>query len=250
MFVLPVILDSSPEETPWITSILIVLNSALWVGLAIAGLNDGAVQQFGLRPAHWTLVTAITHMFLHAGFWHVAGNMWFLWMFAPKVEERLGRILFLVSYLVCGFAAAGLHTLFSLGSTIPLVGASGAISGVAGLYFVFFPRSPFTLEFYLGWWRVKSLNAQTRGAVGVWIGEQFVLGLITSTFVSAGVAFWAHVGGFACGLLIAAMVASRATAEEQEAILHPKPLSEQEKEEIFADREEQPSDLTTLKLGN
>jgi membrane associated rhomboid family serine protease len=250
MFVLPVNRDNPPEGTPWITSTLIGLNSLLWAGLSISGLNSSAVQQFGLRPSHWTLATAFAHMFLHAGFWHVAGNMWFLWMFAPKVEERLGRIYFLLSYLICGFAAAELHTLFSLGSTIPLVGASGAISGVAGLYFVLFPRSPFTLELYLGWWRVKSFNSQTRGAVGTWIGEQFILGLITSTFVSAGVAFWAHIGGFVCGLLIAAAIACTATAEEQEAILHPKPLSLEENEEIFADRVEQPSELTSLKLGD
>jgi|SRR5579859_5561710 len=250
MFVLPVNRDKAPEETPWVTSTLIVLNSAIWVVLAISSQNDRIVQEFGLHPVHWTLTTAFTHMFLHANFWHVAGNMWFLWMFAPKVEERLGRTLFLVSYLICGFVAAGLHTLFALGSTIPLVGASGAISGVAGMYFVFFPRSPFTLEFYLGWWRVKSFNAQTRGAVGTWIGEQFVLGLIASTFASAGIAFWAHVGGFACGLLISAIVAIGATAEEKEAILHPKSLSQEEKEEIFADRVEQPSELTTLKLGD
>ena len=108
---------------------------------------------------------------------------------------------------------------------------------------------PFDLQVYLGWWRIKSFNALTRGAVGIWIGEQFVLGLITSVTHSIGIAFWAHVGGFATGFLIAAIVAARTTAEEREALLHPKPYTEEEKEELFADREEQPSELTTLKLG-
>jgi membrane associated rhomboid family serine protease len=249
MFVLPVNRDASPRQTPVITISLMVLNGLIWAALAFTGHNNEALRLYGLYPAHWTAVTVFTHMFLHAGFWHVAGNMWFLWMFAPKLEERLGRLLFLATYLLCGVGAAAAHTLFSLGSTIPMVGASGAISGVAGMYFVLFPRSPFDLVLYIGWWRLKSFHAQTRGAVGVWIGEQFLLGLITSTLHSAGIAFWAHVGGFACGFLLAALVAMEATREEKEAILHPTPYTEGEKEEIFADRVEQPSDLTSLKLG-
>ncbi|HKF48935.1 MAG TPA: rhomboid family intramembrane serine protease [Terracidiphilus sp.] len=249
MFVLPVNRDRAPDHSQPVTLALLVLNSGVWAILAFAGMNADAVQEFGLRPAHWTLLTAFTHMFLHAGFWHVAGNMYFLWMFARKLEERLGSALFFLTYLVSGVAAAGAHTLFSLGSNVPLVGASGAISGVAGMYFVLFPRSPFDLQIYLGWWRVKSVAAQTRGAVGTWIGEQFLLGLITSTLHSAGIAFWAHVGGFACGFLMAAIIASRAPAIEQQAILHPEPLTEGEKDEIQADRVEQPSELTTLKLS-
>jgi membrane associated rhomboid family serine protease len=189
-------------------------------------------------------------MFLHAGFWHVAGNMWFLWMFAPKLEQRLGSWFFLVAYLICGLGAASLQTLLSPGSTVPMVGASGAISGVAGMYFVLFPRSPFSLELYLGWWHVKSFDAMTRGAVGAWIGEQFVLGLITSATRSIGIAFWAHVGGFLAGLLIAAAITATATTKEQEEILHPKPYTTEEKDELLADRIEQPSNLTTLKLND
>jgi membrane associated rhomboid family serine protease len=249
MFVLPVNRDRPPEKTAEVTITLIVLNSVIWAVLAFSGLNAEATRDFGLYPAHWTLVSLFTHMFLHAGFWHVAGNMWFLWMFAPKLEERLGRVPFLLAYLICGVVAAGTHTLFSLGSTIPMVGASGAISGVTGLYFVLFPRSPFNLVLYIGWWRLKSFDTLTRGAVGAWIVEQFVLGLITSTIYSAGIAFWAHIGGFACGLAIGAIVASRTTAEEREEILHPKPLSQEERDEAFADRVEQPSDLTTLNLN-
>jgi membrane associated rhomboid family serine protease len=248
MFVLPVNRDNAPTRTAVVTLTLMVVNSVVWLGLAIAGINNQAVQSYGLHPANWSALTLFTHMFLHAGFWHVAGNVYFFWMFAPKLEQRLGSWLFLATYLVGGIGAAGLQTLFTPGSTIPMVGASGAISGVAGMYFVLFPRSPFTLELYLGWWHVKSFNALTRGAVGVWIGEQFLLGLITTATRSVGIAFWAHVGGFATGLLIAAGVASRASKKEQEEILYPKPYTHEEREEIFADRQEQPSDLTILKL--
>lgn len=249
MFILPVNRDCPPVRTPVFTYALMAVNSLVWLALTVAGTNTPMIQQFGLYPAHWTLVSLFSHMFLHAGFWHVAGNMWFLWMFAPRLEERLGSWLFAAAYFTCGIGAAGLETLFTPGSTMPMVGASGAISGVAGMYFVLFPRSPFDLCLYLGWWQVKTFNVLTRGAVGAWIGEQFVLGLITSFTHSIGIAFWAHVGGFLSGLIIAALVAIRAGKEEQETILRPKPYTEEEREELFADREEQPSGLTTLSLS-
>jgi membrane associated rhomboid family serine protease len=249
MFVLPVNRDKPPVRTAYVTKALIVLNSAIWVILAFTGLNSHAALVYGFRPGHWTFATLFASMFLHAGLFHVAGNMWFLWMFAPKLEERLGSAKFLLAYLVSGVGAAALHAVVEHGSMVPLVGASGAISGVAGMYFVLFPRSPFELILYFGWWIRKSFNAQTRGAVGVWIGEQFVLGLITSSIGSSTVAFWAHVGGFITGIGIAAAVASSASDEEKAEILRPKPLTEEEREEIFADRMEQASDLTTLKLN-
>ena len=96
---------------------------------------------------------------------------------------------------------------------------------------------------------MKSFNAMTRGAVGVWILEQFVLGLITSATRSVGIAFWAHVGGFIAGFVIAALIALQATPKEQEEILSPTPLTLEEKEELYADREEQPSEIVSLKLN-
>jgi membrane associated rhomboid family serine protease len=249
MFVLPVNRDAQPSKSPAVTYVLVATNSLIWLGLTLAGKNAEMVHLYGLQPAHWTLTTLFAHMFLHAGLWHVLGNMWFFWMFAPKLEDRLGHGFFLVAYLAGGLGAASLQTLFAPGSAIPMVGASGAISGVAGMYFVLFPRSPFSLQLYLGWWCVKSFNAMTRGAVGAWIGEQMLLGLITSATRNIGIAFWAHVGGFITGLLIAAAVASRASAQEQNELLRPKPLTEEEREEFFADRVEQPSELTTLKLN-
>lgn len=166
-------------------------------------------------------------------------------------EERLGGIWFLLAYLVCGMGGACLHTLLAPHSLIPCVGASGAISGVAGMYFLLFPRSPFDLVLYFGWWRIKSFPARTRGAVGTWIGEQTVLGLVTTALGSngGGVAFWAHVGGFVTGLICGAADLPWTSSAEREEILHPLPLTQEEKDEIFADRKEQPSELTTLKLG-
>lgn len=249
MFLLPVNRDRRPTRTSIVTNILIAANSLVWLAFTIAGTNQIVIQHYGLVPGNWTIPTLFTHMFLHAGFWHIAGNMYFFWMFAPKLEEKLGSLFFALAYLICGLGAASLQTLLTPGSMIPMVGASGAISGVAGMYFVLFPRSPFTLELYLGWWHVKSFNAMTRGAVGAWLGEQFILGLITSFARSVGIAFWAHVGGFVAGFSIAALVATKASKREQDEILHPAPLTEIEKEKLEADYEEQPSDLTSLKLN-
>ena len=250
MFILPVNRDCPPTKEATFTYVLIGLNSLVWLGLTVGGMNQQAIRQFGLYSTHWTLQSVFAHMFLHAGFWHVAGNMWFLWMFAPKLEERFGGPLFALAYLVCGLGAAGLQTVLTPGSSLPMVGASGAVSGVAGMYFVLFPRSPFDLQVYLGWWKVKSFNALTRGAVGVWIGEQFVLAVLTSVTHGIGIAFWAHVGGFVTGFLIGAAVVSTAKGEEREAILRPKPYTDEERDEIFADREEQPSHLTSLNLNS
>ncbi len=251
MFILPINRDTRCLRTPYVTYGLIVSNSALWLVPAFMGINSHLILTYGYRPAVHSLLTLFASMFLHASFWHVAGNMWFLWMFAPKLEDRLGSLGLLAAYLTAGVGGAGLHTLLSLHSTMPCIGASGAISGVAGLYFLLFPRSPFDLAVYLGWFRVKTWHTLTRGAVGTWIGEQLVLGLLSATTGAAlgGVAFWAHVGGFATGLLWAAAVLAVAKPEERNAAFHPAPLTREEKDEIFADRLEQASGLTTLKLN-
>ncbi|MGA3227961.1 MAG: rhomboid family intramembrane serine protease [Acidobacteriaceae bacterium] len=250
MFVFPLNRDVRPPGTPWVTWGLIVLLSLLWVVPAILGVNNQLIFKYGYRPGDFSLLTLFASMFLHIGLLHVAGNLWFLWMFAPKIEARLGSLLFVVAYLVCGLGGQGLHTLFSPGSLVPTVGASGAISGVAGMYFLLYPRSPFDLVLYFGWWLRKSFRAQTRAAVGAWIGEQFLLGLISRGLGAVGgVAFWAHVGGFASGLLCAALALPKATAEERRAILRPMALTDEEKEELFADRAEKRSELTTLDLN-
>jgi membrane associated rhomboid family serine protease len=251
MFILPINRDTRPARTPWITWTLIVINSTLWVIPTLLGINNHLIQEYGYRPGAPTFLTIFASMFLHSGLLHLAGNIWFFWMFAPKIEDRIGSLWFLLAYLFCGLGGQGLHTLLSAGSLIPCVGASGAISGIAGMYFLLYPRSPFDLVLYFGWWIRKSFRATTRAAVGAWIGEQFVLGFIFKALGSAGggIAFWAHVGGFATGLLCAAMLLPKITAEEREMILRPQPLSEEEKDEIFADRVEQPSDLVTLKLN-
>jgi membrane associated rhomboid family serine protease len=140
-------------------------------------------------------------MFLHASWGHVIGNMWFLWIFGDNVEDYLGHFKYLVFYLLSGVAASFTHILLNPNSRIPSVGASGAIAGVLGAYFILYPRArvltwfpPFFL-FYLPSWLM----------LGYWFLIQFLSGAATSiaetSQTTGGVAFWAHVGGFIAGIL-------------------------------------------------
>ena len=119
-----------------------------------------------------------------------------LWMFGKQVEKSIGPYLLLPVYLICGIAGSFLHTLFSPGSTIPCVGASGAISGVAGFFLALFPMADFDLVFYFGWIRLGRVESHAKAAVGAWIGEQLLLGLLSQAVRFSATAFWAHVGGF------------------------------------------------------
>lgn len=195
--------DNPVRRIPWVVLGLIAVNTVLLVATYSVGDTHELFLKYGFTPAHPELRTVLTSMFLHAGFWHLAGNMFFLWMFGNQVENALGHWLFALVYLVCGAAAAWLHYLLNLGSAVPCVGASGAISGIVGAFAVLYPRAKFDLDVYLGWWLVKTFPARTTGAVGAWIAEQVLLGLISKALGTTSIAFWAHVGGFLAGLLIA-----------------------------------------------
>lgn len=165
-----------------------------------------ARAQLALAHSHYTLAQGFlplfTSMFLHAGWLHIIGNMWFLWLFGPNVEDRLGHLPYLGFYLVCGLGAGIAQTLFSLGSTIPGLGASGAIAGVLGAYVVFFPSSRIlTLVTLFFWWFFARLPAVL--FIGLWFAVQFLSGLGSlGSAQTGGVAWWAHVGGFLLGMLL------------------------------------------------
>lgn len=110
--------------------------------------------------------------------------------------------MFLPVYLVCGLGADGLHWLLNQHSTVPCVGASGAISGIAGTYLVLFPKSKFDLVIYFRWTKLKTYHTRATAAVMAWFGEQFLLGLLTQALGTGGIAYWGHVGGFATGAVI------------------------------------------------
>ena len=165
-----------------------------------------ARAQLALAHSQYTLAQGFlplfTSMFLHAGWLHIIGNMWFLWLFGPNVEDRLGHVPYLGFYLVCGLGAGIAQTVFSLGSTIPGLGASGAIAGVLGAYVVFFPSSRIlTLVTLFFWWFFARLPAVL--FIGLWFAVQFLSGIGSLGSAQAGgVAWWAHVGGFLLGMLL------------------------------------------------
>jgi rhomboid family protein len=144
----------------------------------------------------------ITSMFLHGGWLHIIGNMWVLIIFGDNVEDRLGSIRYLIFYLICGVASGLTQAFISPNSQLPAIGASGAIAGVLAAYMIFFPRARVvTLVplFILGWF----VNIPAVVFVAIWFLIQFFGGVLAmGATASGGVAYWAHVGGFFCGLLL------------------------------------------------
>jgi membrane associated rhomboid family serine protease len=161
-------------------------------------------------------LTPLTSMFLHGGWGHLLGNALFLWVFGNNVEDSMGRLRFLIFYLLCGLAAAAVQVLVNPSSPVPMVGASGAISGVLGGYLILYPlvrvRVLVVLFIFITIVRIPAFVVLL-----LWIGYQVILGLpqlmALDSEVSAGVAFWAHIGGFAAGALLVKLFARRDLVE-------------------------------------
>jgi len=161
------------------------------IGEGLACVTDPGNQVFNV----------VTSMFLHGGWMHLLGNMWFLWLFGNNVEDAMTRPRFVVFYLLCGLAAALLQVFVEPDSPVPMVGASGAISGVMGAYLVLFPRvRVFTLVTLGFYWTTLALPAWAM--LVYWALLQFVGGLSRIGGEGGGVAFWAHVGGFLAGVVL------------------------------------------------
>jgi membrane associated rhomboid family serine protease len=207
--------DENPSRTFPITNItLILLNVAIY--LYQFSLPNFALKLFVLGnatiparvPAFFTgqvsfeaaFLPLLTSIFLHAGFLHLAGNMLFLWIFGDNVEDFFGHFSYLVFYLACGIGAGILHILFNFQSTLPALGASGAISGVMGAYLVLYPRERIlTLVF------IFLIPIPAVVILGYWFALQFLSGLgAIGSAASGGVAWWAHIGGFLLGMVVAA----------------------------------------------
>jgi len=198
--------DVIPSRTvPFLTVTIIILNGLAWfyeLGLPREDLPV-FLQQFGVVPAFFAPPTLISSMFLHGSWSHVLGNMWYLWIFGDNVEDRMGHFRFLVFYLLCGIVAAFGQILIDPTSTLPTIGASGAIAGVMGAYFVLYPQSRvLTLIPLIVFWEIVELPAIF--LLGFWFLMQlFSAGAIAATANSqaGGVAFMAHVAGFVTGLV-------------------------------------------------
>jgi membrane associated rhomboid family serine protease len=142
--------------------------------------------------------TPLTSMFMHGGWMHLVGNMWFLWIFGNNVEDSMGHARFVAFYVLCGFAAAAAQTIADPASIIPMVGASGAIGGVMGAYVVLYPRVHVHMLVFLGFF-VTTIAVPAVFMLGYWFLLQLLSGWLSNAAEGGGVAFWAHVGGFAAG---------------------------------------------------
>ncbi|MGH9406419.1 MAG: rhomboid family intramembrane serine protease [Terriglobia bacterium] len=211
--------DNLRRQTFWgATLALIVVNTLVFLyELSLGPELNRFVFYFGVVPARystphgWVLQTlpafflpALVAMFLHGGWLHLGGNMLFLFVFGRSIEDRFGHFTFLALYFLSGFIAAALYVEMSAGSRIPSIGASGAIAGVLGAYFVCFPRARITTVLFLIFifWTVH-LPAVL--ILGYWFLVQFVMGyhmLAIQSVAGGGVAYWAHVGGFGAGIIL------------------------------------------------
>jgi len=191
------------RTTPFITVTIIVLNGVVWL-YELALPSDALppfLQIYGVVPADFSTPTLVSSMFLHGGWLHVIGNMWYLWIFGDNVEDRMGHGRFAGFYLLCGIAGALGHVAMDPSSTLPTIGASGAIAGVMGAYFVLYPHSRvLTLVPIIFYFELIELPAIL--LLGFWFLMQlFSAGTIavTASTQGGGIAFMAHVAGFVVG---------------------------------------------------
>ncbi|HXI83329.1 MAG TPA: rhomboid family intramembrane serine protease [Verrucomicrobiae bacterium] len=205
--------DDRPSRTfAFVTVALIALNTLVFLhelSLATPERTQAFFANFALTPANLTQApspnsyrTIFTSMFLHGGWMHIIGNMLYLWIFGKNVEDSIGHFKFILFYLLCGIAAAAAQVAISPDSTVPMIGASGAISGVLGAYLLLFPRARVLILFPIWiFWRLFYVPAFLM--LILWFGMQLLSGLaVLSMDVGGGVAFWAHVGGFVAGMLL------------------------------------------------
>ena len=219
--------DNPTLKTPIVTLILIGINVAVWIlvqGMGAEPLLSRSVCELGLIPGEFlgllpagasvpmgpntvcvmgdeqTWFTPVTSMFLHGGWFHLIGNMWFLWVFGNNVEDSMGHFRALFFYVLCGLFAAAAQTFMSPASAIPMVGASGAISGVMGAYIVLYPRVRIHMLVILVIF-ITRIVVPAYLMLAYWFLLQLLGGGLTSGS-EGGVAFWAHAGGFVAGALL------------------------------------------------
>jgi membrane associated rhomboid family serine protease len=214
---LPLKDDTPRTSAPVVTVALILVNTAVFLyqltlpqrleqpflmSYAIVPARMEHLLEAGRVPIQVALEPLLTSMFLHGGWLHLIGNMWFLWVFGDNVEDRLGHASYFFFYMLCGFGAGLAHTLVNINSMVPSLGASGAISGVLGAYIVLYPRARvLTLMPLIIFWFTLEIPAFV--VLGYWFAIQFFSGISTVNMKNAGgTAWWAHIGGFVVGVLL------------------------------------------------
>jgi len=218
---IPIRDDIPTRRFPVVNYLLIAVNILVFVLMWLAGsAQEALVYRFAMIPANFTngldlgdISDIFTSMFMHAGLAHIAGNMLYLWIFGDNVEDRLGHVGYLLFYLVGGVVASLAHLLTNPGSQIPTVGASGAIAAVLGAYLVYYPRSRILTFIPLGFFmRLTMVPAIL--VLGLWFILQLFSGVLSLGGAEVGgVAFWAHIGGFLAGVVVALLLPSRRMPE-------------------------------------
>lgn len=216
MFTIPLYDDNPTVRTPFVTWALIAACVAvfLWQVSLPPSAQEAVIYALGVVPAvlfgdaqlpakirlvpGWA--TLFSSMFLHGGVAHLGGNMLFLWIFGNNVEDAMGRVRFVVFYLVCGLAAAMAQSFAAPGSTIPMIGASGAIAGVLGAYLLLHPRANVRVFVFILFF-IRLIDVPAVIVLGLWFLTQVLSGAMVS-IDQGGVAFWAHVGGFLAGVAL------------------------------------------------
>ena len=188
--------DSAPRKHfPFVNYALIIINIVVFIWTYFFLPNfDQVIMTWGFISAYPSIVTIFTSMFLHGSVEHVVGNMWYLWIFGDNVEDRFGKMGYIMLYLLSGIAATFLDFFTSIGSTVPSIGASGAIAGILGSYIVLYPR-----EKVLAGFEGFLANIPAYIVIGLWFVLQFFLGVVGG---GGDVAVWAHVGGFIFGAVV------------------------------------------------
>jgi len=211
--------DVIPSRTvPYVTIGIIALNALAFVFELT--LSDRQLQVFidayGVVPAFFSWPSVLTSMFLHSGWLHILGNMLYLWIFGDNVEDYLGHGRYLLFYLGCGATAAVAQVAVNPNSLVPMIGASGAIAGVMGAYFVFYPRSRVLTAIFILFF-LDLVEIPAIFFLGIWFLMQLFSGVgsIGARAADGGVAFWAHVAGFAGGALYGALRKFQLTARRE-----------------------------------
>ncbi|MEW6739348.1 MAG: rhomboid family intramembrane serine protease [Nitrospirota bacterium] len=205
--------DDNPTQTfPFVTIGLIVINCLIFIWEFVSPVSERDIAYFygaipynlisfdTSQPIH-PVFTVFTSMFLHGGFLHLAGNMLYLWIFGNNIEDSIGHFRFILFYLFSGIVAAYGHALTESQSTIPMIGASGAVSGILGAYLLLFPHAKvYTILFFGFFWQIVRIPAIV--VIGFWIVIQIINGIVSKgTLNQGGVAWFAHIGGFLAGIL-------------------------------------------------
>jgi len=222
LFVLPLYDDNPTVGVPYVTYTLIALCAAVFLW-QLGQDADTVAATYGMIPAvlfgsarlapdiaavpAW--MTLFTSMFLHGGWLHLGGNMLFLWIFGNNIEDVLGHVRYLLLYLASGIAAALSQALPDTASVIPMIGASGAIAGLLGAYLLLYPYAKVHVLVWIVFF-VRLIAVPAWIMLGLWFGLQLIDGLLSAPD-DAGVAFWAHVGGFVSGVVLLALLRPRGT---------------------------------------